>query len=347
MDSIWLDKTREDRFVYEMIDPFNLSISRGYLHNIVSGSGKLTFGYETDTRVSGSFEAVDSGYEANSLIRIHHYVDAYDFHEELGTFFAKKDNENKNGILVENFTLTSMLSRVSDDSLFSNYPVNAGTSTKEVLSSLFSLFNMEYSIDSSCNNMLYPSSTIYTVGTGVLELLSNIASNQYSRLDVDGHGTILIKPILRHKNKPISERLFQNDGIILDSIKINDKKFDILNRILVTSTVDETTVYGYADMPATSPVSYARIGRRNTKQQNISDINPFTSAQASSIAKTEIKEYEREPDEYVFRSLYFPFTMGEVIELNFNNGTIAKGYMHSRTIDLSPGMICDNTLRGC
>lgn len=347
MDKMWLDKTREDRFVYEMIDPFNLSISRGFLSNVVQGSGSLTFGYDTATRVSGSFEAVNSGFEDHSLIRIHHYVDAYNYHNELGTFFAKKNNNYQNGINVESFSLTSMLDRVTNDCLEMNYPVGAGTSTKDALSSVFSRYNMEYSISPVCNNMLYPSSAIYEVGMSVMDVLVTISELQFSRLDVNGHGTIVVNPKRKHKDVSVSERIFKNDGILKESVTINDRSFDIINRILIKGTVDENTIYGYADSSMTSSLSYNRTGRRNTHVVSVTDIVPFTSAQAASVAKNQMKEYEAEPEEYVFDSVYFPLELGDVAEVELDDGRMGKGYLYSRTIKLAPGMITNNTLRGC
>lgn len=341
----WYDKTRQDRFIFEMVDPFDLDKSRGYLDNVIVDSCQITQGYYTDTRISAKLEVADHNYIDYSLIRIHHYVDNESFHEELGTFFVASRTRDENQTNKESFTLTSMLDRISDDVLTYNYVVAQNKTAHEVLKDLFEKFSVPYSLEPGINNKTYTSSTVYEVGSSVLSTIFDIASDAKLRIDVNGHGVAIVTNYVEPKSKTsVFDFNFQN-GTINGEVSKSNNPFDAVNRVLVVSSQSDQSAIGYSDVDEASKIAYGKLGRRNVSVEQISDLSPFSNAGATEKAKTLMGDYEQDPAEYTFSGLYFPSNVGEVVTIALRNGEPVKAMVKNRDINLSAGMICDYTLK--
>lgn len=341
----WTDKTRKDRFVYEMVDPFDLDSSRGYLDNVVAGSPQITQGYYTDTRISASLEVADHNYVDYSLIRIHHYVDEENYHKELGTFFVASRSRTDNQTNKESFEMTSMLDRISDDVLTSNYTIAKNKTAQDVLKDLFNRYSVPYTIQSGSKNKTYTSTTVYEVGSSVLSTVFDISSDAGLRIDLDGHGRVLVSNYIEPKSKtPIFDFNFQNGSIIGEVTKTNNP-FDATNRVLVVASQNDSKAMGYADVESSSKISYSRLGRRNTSVNQISNLSPFSNTGATNKAKSLIKDYEQDPAEYTFQGLYFPANVGDTVTIALRDGKQVKAMIKNRDFDLSSGMVCSYTLK--
>lgn len=338
----WTDKTRRDRFIFEMVDPFDLDSSRGYLKNVIEGSGRITQGYYTDTRVSATIEVADHNYVDYSLIRIHHYVDSMseNYHNELGTFFVSSRTEVDNQTNKETFNLTSMLDRISEDALPYNYVISKGKTAHEVLKDLFGKFNVAYSIASDASNKTYTSTVVYEVGSSVLSTILEIADEAKLRVDVNGHGVVTVSNYVTPSSKTPIFEFNKSNGTIVGPVTKTNNAFDAVNRVIVTSSKDDKTVVGYADVEDSSKIAYSKLGRRNASVEQISDLSPFTDQQAKNEAQKSIKDFDQDPSEYTFQGLYFPSNTGEAILIND-----VKTMLQTRDINLSAGMVCDYTLK--
>lgn len=341
----WLDKTREDVFTYEMIDPFNLTAVRGYLDGVVNNSGSITYGYYTDTRVSGTLDTIESNYIDNSLIRIIHSVPKWGYQNNLGTFFVSNNHGAYNQAYKRSYDLVSMLCRVSDDALTNNFCIAAKSTGQAALKRLFSTFAISYVTNSPLNNKLYTQSVLYEVGSNALDTIMNIAIDSGLRLDVRGDGYVTVNnyEYPTTSNTPVFTFADYN-GTINGDITVTNNPFDSVNRVIVTSDKNEKTVSGFADRASSSRVAYSKLGRRNTAVESITDLTPFTASTASTKAKSLLTTYEEDPTEYSFQGVYVPYLPGcNVIMSIRGNDKIVM--MTNKTVHLGPGMITDYTLR--
>lgn len=355
----WMDRDRDDRFTFEMIDPFDLSETRGNLENVLSCS--ITMGYYTDTRVSAQLVAVNHNYVDYSLIRIHHYVDAEGYHKELGTFFVSGRSKSKENATEETFNLTSMLDRVSEDLFTANYVISKGKTSRDILADIFKKYSVSYSIGSGVGSKIYQKATVYEIGSNVLETLHEIADSSTARIDVNGHGTVTVTSYIAPSKKTPIFSFNDHNGTVYGSISKTNTPFEAVNRLIVASdkevrtttkdskgkTVTKTDVRhasGFADVASSSAVSYNKLGRRRTEFETVDELNPFTNAQAQNLAKSKLGNFEQDPAEYMFSGIYYPFNLGDVVTVGIDN-KYQNVFVKNMEIDLSPGMICKYTCK--
>lgn len=347
----WMDKKREDVFSYEMVDPFSLDSTRGYLDGVISGSPSLTFGYDTNTRVSGSLEAIPKNYVDYSLIRIYHDVPKWGYHNELGTFFVSDRNGSYGQRTYKRtFNLTSMLDRISEDALVNNFCIAQDQNAHQMLTNLLNLYAVPFTMDSYLNNKVYTGAIVYEVGENVLETVLDIAAEANIDVNVNGHGTVILSNhVIPSKTSTPVFYFGDNNGTIDGEISENIDLFGTVNRVVAysskTENDNEMMVSGYADRSTDSISSYNKLGRRNTAVESISDLEPFSNEGARSQANNIlIAEHDDTPIEYTFSGLYIPYDTGSVISLTIDNVEHICT-IKNKNVKLQPGMITSYTVR--
>ena len=70
IDKFWTTSGRTDSFAFEIVAANNLEKHLGWLEGVTSG--KLTFGFDTDLKVSGSLEVSSHKFIENCVIRVHY-----------------------------------------------------------------------------------------------------------------------------------------------------------------------------------------------------------------------------------------------------------------------------------
>lgn len=342
----WMDATRIDKFSFEMIDPFDLDESRGYLDNVKSGSATITKGYYTDTRVSAKLTAVNHNYIYGSLIRIHHFVDEYDYHNELGTFFVSSRSGNVNNANEENFTLTSMLDRIAEDSLPWNYSINVNQTSNAVLADLFNKFNVTYRLASGCPNYTYRTAKVFEVGENVLSTIFEIVGDAGARIDVDGHGVVVVSKYIAPSTVEPNFEFNTHNGTITGGITKTNNPFDAVNRVIVEATEDDSKVSGFSDIDNSSSISYNKLGRRKTETYSVDNLSPFTGSQATVKAKSLLSSYEQDPAEYSFNGVYIALETGKTAYISTDDDKEAhKAMLKSCDIPLTQGLVTKYTFK--
>lgn len=340
----WMDRSRIDRFTYEMIDPFNIDTSRGYLENVVSSSTMITHGYYTDTRVSAKITVADHNYIPYSLIRIHHYVDDENFHEELGTFFVSSISSSTEYVKEDTFNLVSMINRISDDVLPWNYSIGMNKSALNAIKDLFSKFGVSYSILAGCGDKVYSSAVVYGVGESVLSTIFELASFCGNRLGVNGHGTLTLSPYSVPSSKTPVFEFNDHNGTVIGAITKNNNPFDSVNRVVVSAEKNEQKVTGYADVDNASAIAYSKLGRRKAVIETVNELSPFNGSQASLKAKSLLASYEQDPAEYSFQGIYTNLNPGDVVTIGID-GQYKKAMIKNKEFTLDPGMACSYTCK--
>lgn len=334
----WRDRSRVDRFAYEMIDPHNLTNTRGWMRNVTSAS--ITQGYYSDTRISGKLEGVDTGYIVNSLIRIYHYVDAENYVEILGTFFVNDLSVKvKGGLEIESFELTSMLTRISNDYLEHHYAYGNGTSYLDILKSMLTQWDIDFEVDDNVAHRYVSGSRLYECEDSKLSTLYDVCDVLNARMDIAPNGVVTIKKyILPSKREPI-ETLSTSNMTITSEITIDEPRYDAINRILCHYKKDDADVSAVADVSAEYVYAYANSGVRRTQKETIDECQQPYFQNLQQIAKNKLADLEGGSRTKEFNCVYFPCSMGDIVTLRDSEGT--KKYMlQERDIDLKPAMPC-------
>lgn len=341
----WTDTTRADRFVFEMVDPNNIEQSRGTLDGVTDCS--ITYGYYTDTRVSASITAVEPNYIENSLVRIHHYVDDENYHNELGTFFVDeiKPTRSKNANEYS-FELVSLLGRISEDCLEFNYAVDTYKSTTDVLKDLFDRYDVDYMIMGALNGATYTGATIYEAGEGVLDTVFAVADKANNRIEVNGHGIVEVSNYVLpgSRTRVYEYNADAPDSLVYGEIVETSDFYSVPNRAIVTHKDGDNMYSGFADIPSTSVLSKSRRGRRVTSVYNVDDLEPKTNAGAGSKALELLNNNADVSLEIECNTLYVPIKPGDVVGLTYN-GETHKAMLKTRELSLSPGMPCKDTFK--
>lgn len=336
----WKSTRRLDRFEYELVDPNDIDTSRGFLAGVVSCS--ITLGYYTDTRAQASLEFVDGEYIENSLIRIHHYVDEWNYHNELGTFFVDEITPSfSNGANAYSVEMSSMLARVSEDYLPNNLAVPTRKSTNELLKELFNNYGVDYSFKTGIGST-YNEPTVYEVGENVLSVMFEIADKGNCRLEVDGHGIVNVESYVSPSDRSQIDVI--DETMLFGEIVETSDFYSVPNRAIVHSKQNDTVVSGFADAPSSSPTARSRRGRRITKVYSVNDLKPFTNSQASAQAKRYLDNIDDVSTEIEVNSIYIPLIPGEVVNLVYA-GEEHNAMLKSRELSLEPGMPCRDTFK--
>lgn len=338
----WTTPKRKDRFIYELVDPIDINITRGYLEGVTSA--KLTFGYYTDTRISGSMVAHDIGgqWKDNSLIRIHHYVEDSDYHNELCTCFVSdiKDGweHNENSFDI---SLKSMLWRLEDDLLLYNLTLDQGSYAKQAIIDICAQAGASLIIEYNVGNYQYSNPVVYEAGKSRLSTLFDICDTMGARLEVDGHGNIVVRAYAPHSQKPSLGTI--TDEMIYGKIEQSNNFATIPNTVLVTHKKDDKTIVGRADVDGASDMAYAKRGRRVVELHEESDMSPETEARANELAAKYLQN-NGSIITYSMGQLYQPINTGDVYNLRFGNAD-HRCMLQTRDLELAAGMKCSDTWR--
>ena len=133
VNKFWTTSGRADDFEYEMISTNDFSRRIGHLTGVTSG--KLTFGYDTDLKVSGSLEVSSTKLIDDCVIKIHYKPRLSDGQTRdivLGTFFAYADKMKfDKGRYSGTVELVSALARYTDDVLQGNFTIGKKQDVQE------------------------------------------------------------------------------------------------------------------------------------------------------------------------------------------------------------------------
>lgn len=341
----WNDSSRADRLAFEQIDPNDLEASRGWLDGAVRRGSSVTYSYYSDTRAGGQLEIADANYIESSLIRIHHFVDAWGYRAELGTFFVTgSDLSFRHGAYFGTLDLKSRLAAMDDDRWTRHYSIAEGRYAKAALAAIFDEEGLAYRIAPSVRDYRYAAANVYGFGERVLTTAMEVCDKAGARLGVDGHGTVTVDPYVPPSERaPVWEYGPSN---VVGPVKVTTSALSMPGRVgVVHKTSEDAEITAYADVPATSPAARSRRGRRVTEIVDVADMSPATFERAGQIARERLANATSEGAEYEFDALYSPRREGDAVELLLG-GERLKCMVKTLDVSLAPGLPTRVTLKG-
>lgn len=303
----WRDPARKDVIHFQMVSPNNLDEVYGDLTDVQLGSSSITYGYYTDTRYSSGISFLKSNnYIENAWVRIIHEVPASGYVSELGTFIPTSPSETKNGAVIVTLDLQSPLWGLKEDYITSKFTINRKASYVDAFKRICDNCNRECIVDQA-NDVIADKAMVYDIGESNLDILFDLCDKTDNRMDLDGHGRIILLPTVDHSILVPSWTLDYDDPrsmIIEGTVKMDPQVDDIPSRAIVTNG----NIVGIADVP--DGVRYSAIHRGYVKAEKYSDNSATNAAKAKTIAENYLNLYSQS-SQWTMDCLYFPCSCGE------------------------------------
>ncbi len=303
----WADPKRTDVIHCQMVDPNNLDEVYGDIDDVQLGSTPVTFGYYTDTRYSSKIVFLKgNNYVDNMWIRIVHEVPKEGYVNELGTFIPVSPNTNYNGAVTQSFDLQSPLWALNNDLCTSVFSIGKGASFVSAFKRACDNCNRPYLLQNP-NDFLAEKTVVFEAGTSYLQILMDIANSTNNRVDLDGHGRILLSPLSNMRYVSPSWELDADDPrsmIIEGSIRMEPESDEVPSRTIVVNG----NYIGVADLP--DGAEYSAAQRGYTKAVKYSGTGIKSNAAAQSLAQSYLDGFTK-VTQWSMSTLYFPAKCGE------------------------------------
>ena len=264
----WRDPARRDDIRFQMVDPNDLDKVYGDLTDVQLGSSDITYGYYTDTRYCSSISFLKSNnYIENAWVRIIHDVPSEGYSNELGTFIPTSPSEKRVGAVVVTLDLQSPLWGLKDDLLTSKFSIGKKSSLLNAMKRIMESSNRPYLLNNPNDSTAW-NAIVYDVGESKLKVLHDLADQTGNRIDIDGHGRLVIEPAPNHASVTPQWTLDYDDPrsmIVEGSLEMESEVEDLPSRAIV---VNGNSI-GYADLA--DGVSYSAHQRGYVKAKKYED----------------------------------------------------------------------------
>lgn len=303
VDTFWTTSGRVDTFEFEIVSPNDFEKSLGYLTGVKGGS--LTFGFDTDLKVSGSLDISSSKYIENCIIRVH-YCPKFSENQKkdiiLATCFAYTDDMTfDKGRYTGTIELVSNLARYTDDQLQTSFTIGKNKTYKNELARLLKRESTggKYKFGSNVADKICTSAVAFEKGKPPMEVIQAVADGLGGRVTVNNKGVLVIEKYFAPSKKSCTLKLPTGQySVTLPTVGIEDAKSEMPNRVAYhcivtwqqkeyvldkngnkqkytsgenegkykTKTVNKTkTIVGKAQVKSNSSIHYNKRGRWNTQ----------------------------------------------------------------------------------
>lgn len=322
----WFDLNRTDIWEFSMVAPQALDQSYGLLDGVLLDTVEITAGYYTDSRTSASlsFVGLDS-YIPYSFIRIIHKIPEWSYEKEIGTYIVKsKPSSFKNGEWRTKLTLGSQLDKVAMRHGAEPWTLSSGARVVRAIEEMMNKCAFAW-VNNSMKDYQIKETYVYETGSTFLERFYDLCSISDNRLDVNGHGELVIEPYISPKSKPAMYRLDLEDphGIILGDVDFESDYLNTPNRCIVAYrfTYEENNETYEAEMRAMADITsgahtIAALGYVISDFYEISDSENITYQTIQNTARTRLALLQEELIEWTITCKYIPVWEGDIIALN-------------------------------
>lgn len=322
----WHDLTRTGEVVVEQVSPTNIDATLGPLEGVALGGSSVSYGYYADTRSTGKLRVVGDGWRRGSLIRIGYRIPSWDWSCELGTYIVTDDAASReNGVWTYDLDLQSILYGLSTDLLVRPWAIARNAMALTAARQLVEAAGRELLADGA-HDMRLKSPKVIEAGTSRLSALFALADMCGDRLDVDGHGRVLLEPYVSPASKvpTLTIDLADPRGVALDGIQRSTDWLQMPNVAAVHYEYDaggkQREINASASIAASSRQSQSARGYTVTDFRSLSEMSPATAARAQQLAAQYLANDSVEHVEWELTTTYLPIKAGDVVELVIHDG---------------------------
>lgn len=320
------------------VDPHNIDSVRCEIDRLQQG-GHITWGYDSDTRVSAEISVLDPEIPDGSWIRL--VVKAPDYSEELGTFAIShiQREEVGEGSLLWTYTLQSVLWMLSEDRGGYHYCVGSGVKTQVAIARVCDICGKRYRFLPGMRDTASGSATVYEMGDTFLHILFDLCDKSNNRLDVDGHGRVTVEAYTEPSKRSPSIEIDERDSrsIVLDSgLTEDDGTGEAYNRTVVhykgrpEGADEDVEITALSDFAGGALSSNVR-GYTRAQIHEVNDMSPVTQARANQL----LAEYTpQDRDRNITRSrtiMWIPMKEGDMLRWTDLDGNTSKWI--AKTVD--------------
>lgn len=279
MEIDWADDTRQDEYIFTLVDPFSLSDIDTC--DINAKDSSMTLGYYTDNYYEGSLNLESGTNKVENktyLVRVKDHITIGDYAETftLGTFFISSPSGSaKFGRIQRSAQGYSTIWRTTQNIIINDYQVRQGQRVVDHIKYLIEVDGGKFQIQGDNGltinpdpdyldmyNRLIGADKIYPLGTKIYDILYELADNIGCELLPDAEGRIVLR-----KNIPVQNRevkyIFQEGKTCtcLPGFSWDQVSTDMYNRVLCYYSTEEKTERVVVDLtPEDSFNAWGNIG---------------------------------------------------------------------------------------
>lgn len=292
---IWRDPAYVPTLRAYAIDPHNIDLVRGEIDGLQQ-EGSITWGYDSDTRVSAQISVLDPYFPEGSWIRL--IADKPDgSKDELGTFaisHIQREFVGEGSVLVT-YDLQSVLWSISEDKAPRHYGIGSGVKTQNAFAAVCNTCGKKYKFIPGCKNTTIGSNIVYEVDDSLLTILYDLADRSTNRVGCDGHGRITLGAYTAPKSRQADVAIDERDSrsiVLDDSLTEDDSSGEAFNRTIVhykgrpEGSDNDVEILASSDVGSTDSISSGQRGFTRAKVHSVSEMSPVTQARANQLVNT-------------------------------------------------------------
>lgn len=326
----WADTNHSWEVRVDAVDQHNLENVRGPLTGVDLSQCEVTEGYDTDSRVQARIgtsvrERTSDGYVDKSRLRITLSVPEWGWSTELVTGFVTDiENSLSQGFENRRYTTDSVMWALGKDLLPWNVVCAQGQSMMDVtrwwLNTSLMPYREQWPVDRRYNE-----AKSYEIGESILSTLFDMHEG-YNRLDMDGHGRLVIRanPDLKAATPKMTLNPEDPRTIIISDLVRSSDEWSVVSRVIVTSSesyeangkTEHRTIAGFYDSPANWPSSSAKRGFTIGKKESYDGANEKPTIQEmAEVARQKLEAEQPTSVTWSFTTMFADLHAGDVISL--------------------------------
>ena len=322
----WHDLTRRGTVTVTMVNPTDLDATMGELEGVDLSGSSISYGYYVDTRVTGKLRVVGDGWVRGSWLRIGYRIPELDYQTELGTFIVTNDSASRaRGAWTYELDLQSALYGLSTNLLVRPWAIARNAMALTAMRQCVTGGGGEI-VTSGARDYRLKSAKVVETGTSRLSALFALCDMANDRLDVDGHGRVVVAPYVAPANRAPSLAIDLADrrGVAQDGITRTTDWLKMPTVAAVHYSYDaggkQREINASATVASTAHQSYANRGYTVTDMHQLNEMAPATAQRAQQLAKQYLANDTVEHVEWEVTTTYLPIKAGDVVELIVHDG---------------------------
>lgn len=326
-----------------MVSQTNVDNTLGALSGVVLSGLSITENYNSDSRVQAKLSTVvkedeSDGYVANSRLRIILTIPDRGWHEELVTGYVSDIQESyDSGYVKRDYTIEGTMWGLLEHKIKSPIIISKGAKMVKVWTTLMQTqTRMQYTA-TNARDKVFANTIVYEAGSNLSTVLFEISSG-YSRMDVDGHGRVVLEKYTAPSSRTASRILDYTDigGLTLYPLTKSSSEWEMPGRAIVTANVSvkdddgkttQQVVVGSYDAPSGHATSIGVRGwlRARSDSYSGSSENPSKS-ELDAVAEKNWKNAQNKGISWTAQSVFADYHAGNVLTLitpsDYANGNV-------------------------
>lgn len=322
----WKDMTRRGTVTVTMVNPTDLDATMGELEGVDLSGSSVSYGYYADTRVTGKLRVVGDGWVRGSWLRIGYRIPEWDYQTELGTFIVTNDSASRDhGAWAYELDLQSALYGLSTDLLVRPWAIARNAMALKAMRQCVTGGGGTI-VTSGARDYRLKSPKVVETGTSRLSAVYALCEMANDRLDVDGHGRVVVAPYVTPASRAPSLTIDLADrrGVAQDGITRTTDWLQMPTVAAVQYKYDaggkQREINASATVAATAHQSFANRGYVVTDLHQLNEMAPATAQRAQQLAKRYLANDAIEHVEWEVTTTYLPIKAGDVVELVVHDG---------------------------